>query len=58
MRLHLFHDWSKWKTIKSGILSKRTLLSHEWADTGIVEHQERVCQTCGRKELRTIETGV
>lgn len=56
MRLHLFHDWSKWETTEAGnynLVHKFTGATYE---NGKYEHQQRICQTCGRKEMRTIKT--
>lgn len=51
------HDWSKWKTIDSGIVVESQYNSStgvtKWFDT-----QKRTCALCGESELRTESAGL
>lgn len=52
------HAWSKWQTIEQGKLM-RTLVpgltkADEGTPIGTCEYQRRVCETCGKAQLREV----
>jgi hypothetical protein len=44
----LFHKWSKWETFREG-----KILLHSTTQTGMFFQQERECEVCGKRQVRT-----
>ena len=57
------HQWSKWIVVNSGRVRepKSHLLGEiepveEWIEVGTFEEQRRVCEKCGKSQLREVRT--
>lgn len=54
--LHLFHSWSKWKTIEEGQLyNSRMADGSKKFNVGNYQVQERVCAVCGKRQMNLLK---
>jgi hypothetical protein len=60
-----WHKWTKWEANGHGVIRKaldnlteRVLDEKERYDIGYFEQQRRVCEKCGKSELRRAEVSV
>ena len=54
-----FHQWTKWKEISRGIITAKERylpLTGEKLNIGMYVRQERVCNICGKIQLRDEES--
>ena len=51
---HIFHRWTKWRTVKEGYVLDRETNSH----MGYAWHQHRECETCGKLQVRIVKQTV
>ena len=54
MKLHVFHDWGKWKTVNIVYESYPWTKEGNYANKIII--QQRVCQDCDKLQSREVNT--
>jgi hypothetical protein len=55
-----WHKWNKWETTKQGDIQVYYPKGFGYPENpltmGIYAYQERICEKCGKKQIRRIET--
>lgn len=50
------HDFDKWRDIAKGDIRRRKDTSSDWCVVGYFVRQQRRCLTCGRLEMRDVNS--
>jgi hypothetical protein len=50
------HHWGLWTDVGRGELQQRHWGATEYVSVGVFVQQERVCQKCGKRQVREVRT--